>query len=239
MTVGLNAPVGAAWRLLEGYEPVLGGYDEMVVGPDRPRAQYETIVTSLETIGRHELASRWENAKQTVRDNGVTYNVYGDPQGADRRWELDMMPLVMSAAEWTALETALVQRTRLFNAILADLHGPQRLLRERELPADLVLGSPSFLRPCHGIVPPGGVMLHLHAVDLARASDGRWWVLSDRTQAPSGAGYALENRIVLSRSLPEAFRDCRVHRLAGSSARFARRSRPSRRRDAASRTSCC
>jgi uncharacterized circularly permuted ATP-grasp superfamily protein/uncharacterized alpha-E superfamily protein len=187
----------------------------MIVGTAAPRDHYRSFVTSLEAIGRHELASRWERARQDIRDNGVTYNVYGDPQGADRRWELDMMPFIMSAAEWRDLETALVQRTRLLNLVLADLYGAQRLLRERELPPDLVLGNPAFLRPCHGIDVPQQVRLHLHAVDLARSPDGRWWVLADRTQAPSGAGYALENRIVLSRSLPEPFRDCRVHRLAG------------------------
>ena len=97
-----------------------------------------------------------------------------------------------------------MQRTRLLNLILADLYGPQRLLRERLLPPALVFANPAFLRPCHGIaVPQRHLHLHLHAVDLARSPDGQWWVLADRTQAPSGAGYALENRIVLSRSLPE------------------------------------
>ena len=97
---------------------------------------------------------------------------------------------------------------------MSDLYGPQRLLRERQLPPSLVFGNPGFLRPCHGIAVPRGIHLHLHAVDLARSPDGQWWVLADRTQAPSGAGYTLENRIVLSRSLPEAFRDCQVQRLA-------------------------
>jgi uncharacterized circularly permuted ATP-grasp superfamily protein/uncharacterized alpha-E superfamily protein len=215
VSTGINTPAAAPWHPLEGYEGAPGAYDEMIAGPATPRDHYRSFVASLEAIGQHELASRWERAKQAIRDNGVTYNVYGDPQGADRRWELDMMPFIVSASEWRALETALVQRTRLLNAVLADLYGPQRLLRERELPPDLVLGNPAFLRPCHGIDVPRQVRLHLHAVDLARSADGRWWVLADRTQAPSGAGYALENRIVLSRSLPEPFRDCRVHRLAG------------------------
>ena len=164
--------------------------------------------------GRDEFTSRWEGARRSIRENGVTYNVYGDPQGVDRPWELDMVPLLISPAEWAGLETALIQRTRLLNLILADLYGPQTLLGSGLLPPSLVLSNPAFLRACHGIPVPHGMYLHLHAVDLVRSPDGQWWVLADRTQAPSGAGYALENRIVLLRSLPEAFRDCQVHRLA-------------------------
>jgi uncharacterized circularly permuted ATP-grasp superfamily protein/uncharacterized alpha-E superfamily protein len=202
------------WRLLEGYEPADGVYDEILSAPHSLRPHFEPFVRSVEAIGRHELASRWESAKRTLRDNGVTYNVYGDPQGTDRPWELDMMPLVMSAAEWSHLERALIQRTRLLNMVLGDIYGEQHLLRAGLLPPTLVLGNPTFLRPCHGIAVPHQIYLHLHAVDLARSPDGQWWALADRTQTPSGMGYALENRIVLSRSLPEAFRDCRVQRLA-------------------------
>lgn len=214
MTSVLNPQATVPWRLLDGYDPVAGAYDEMIAGPDAPRPHYAPFVASLESIGRHELASRWENARCALRDNGVTYNVYGDPQGTNRRWELDMMPLVISAAEWARLEVALIQRTRLLNLLLADIYGPQRLLREGALPAELVLANPAFLRPCHGVDVPRQVRLHFHAIDLARSSDGRWWVLADRTQTPSGAGYTLENRIVLTQTLPETFRDCRVHRLA-------------------------
>ena len=201
------------WRLLEDYRPPAGIYDE-VSGPGaRPHAHCETLVRSLERLGRHELSSRWEAAKRAIRDNGVTYNVYGDPQGVDRPWTLDMMPLLIEPGEWNRIEGALLQRSRLLNTILADLYGPQRLLREGWLPPSLVLANPSFLRPCHGVRVPNDVYVHLLAVDLARSPDGQWRVFADRAQAPSGAGYALENRIVLSRSLPEAFRDCHVQRL--------------------------
>jgi uncharacterized circularly permuted ATP-grasp superfamily protein/uncharacterized alpha-E superfamily protein len=201
------------WRLLEDYRPVAGVYDEVAGPGGRPRQHCETLVRSLEGLGRHELSVRWEDAKRTIRDNGVTYNVYGDPQGVDRPWTLDMMPLLLDPEEWSRIEGALLQRSRLLNTILADLYGPQRLLHEGRLPPSLVLANPSFLRPCHGVRVPNDVYVHLLAVDLARSPDGQWRVLADRTQAPSGAGYALENRIVLTRSLPEAFRDCHVQRL--------------------------
>ena len=186
----------------------------MVASPGVLRPHCEGFVRSIEALDQQEFASRWEGAKRSIRENGVTYNIYGDPQGVDRPWELDMVPLLISPAEWARLETALVQRTTLLNLILADLYGPQTLLGRGLLPPSLVFSNPAFLRPCHGIRVPHGIHLHVHAVDLARSPDGQWWVLADRTQAPSGAGYALENRIVLLRNLPEAFRDCQVHRLA-------------------------
>jgi uncharacterized circularly permuted ATP-grasp superfamily protein/uncharacterized alpha-E superfamily protein len=202
------------WRLLDGYHPLAGAYDEMVASPNVLRPHCDGFVRSIEALDQLEFASRWEGAKRSIRENGVTYNIYGDPQGVDRPWELDMVPLLISPADWARLEPALVQRTTLLNLILADLHGPQALLSTKLLPPSLVFANPGFLRPCHGIRVPHGIHLHLHAVDLARSPDGQWCVLADRTQAPSGAGYALENRIVLLRNLPEAFRDCQVHRLA-------------------------
>ena len=207
--------VGAPpWHLLEGYQPAAGVFDEMMIPPQQLRPHCAKFVHSLETLGRPELAARWETAKRAIRENGVTYNVYGDPQGMDRPWELDLIPQLIAPAEWRQLEAALIQRARLFNTILADLYGPQQLLLEGLLPPALVFANPAFLRPCHGIRVPNNIYLHLHAVDLARSPDGQWWALADRTQAPSGSGYALENRIVMSRTLPETYHDCHVHRLA-------------------------
>src|SRR5579859_5866196 len=202
------------WHLLEHYRLTDGVYDEMTAAPEALRSHCETFVSSLESLGREELAARWESARRNIRDNGVTYNVYRDPQGMDRPWELDMIPLLLPSTEWSQLEASLVQRAHLLNLILADLYGPQRLVRERLLPPALLFASPGFLRPCHNIKVAGGIHLHLHGVDMARSATGQWWALADRTQSPSGAGYALENRIVLRRGLPEAFRDCQVQRLA-------------------------
>ena len=201
-------------RLFEGYHLPDRVRDEMVAASGALHPHVEPFVRSLETLGRHELASRWDHAKRAIRDNGVSYNVYGHAQGMDRPWTLDMMPLLIPQEEWSRLEAAMAQRSRLLNLVAADIYGPQRLLHEGLIPPPLILANPAFLRPCHGVPVPHGVHLHLHAADVARSPDGQWWVLGDRTQAPSGAGYALENRIVLSRSLPEVFRHCRVQRLA-------------------------
>ncbi len=196
------------------YQPLAGFRDEMADDAVRPRPHWAGLVESLRALGHDELSKRWGRAQRIIRENGVTYNVYGDPLGIDRPWALDLLPLVLDAAEWNAVGDALAQRARLLERVLADLYGPQQLLREGLLPAEIVLAHPGFLRPCHGLVPAEERFLHLYAADLARAPDGGWWVLGDRTQAPSGAGYALENRIVLSRTLPEAFRESRAERLA-------------------------
>lgn len=200
--------------LFQGYSPHAKIFDESAAGPGLIRGHWRDFASAFEKLGPEELAARWENARKIIRENGVTYNVYGDPLGMDRPWELDMLPLLISADEWRKIEEGLMQRTRLLNAILQDIYGPQKLLREGLLPPSLVFANPGFLRACHGVPVIQNIYLHLHAVDLARSPDGQWWALADRTQAPSGAGYALENRIVLSRVLQDEFRDANVHRLA-------------------------
>jgi uncharacterized circularly permuted ATP-grasp superfamily protein/uncharacterized alpha-E superfamily protein len=204
----------SAASLIGSYGPSNGVYDESASEAGSPRSHWRHFLSVFETLGREELAVRWENARRIIREHGVTYNVYGDPQGMDRPWELDMVPLIIPPHEWRVIEAGLIQRARLFNLILADFYGPQRLLRDGLLPPALVFANPGFLRACHGLRVPQEIYLHLHATDLARSPDGQWWVLADRTQAPSGNGYALENRIVLSRILPDEFRDCQVERLA-------------------------
>jgi uncharacterized circularly permuted ATP-grasp superfamily protein/uncharacterized alpha-E superfamily protein len=186
----------------------------MLLAPRTLRPRWKTFASAVEGMGLEEWRRIQDQARRLIRENGVTYNVYGDPEGLDRPWELDPLPLVIDAAEWRHLEQGLVQRGRLLNAILEDLYGPQRLLKERLLPPELVFGHPGFLRPCIGLKVPRGAYLHIGAVELARSPDGAWWVLSDRTQNPSGAGYALENRMVTRRVLTQAFDECRVVRHA-------------------------
>jgi uncharacterized circularly permuted ATP-grasp superfamily protein/uncharacterized alpha-E superfamily protein len=168
----------------------------------------------LDSLGVEELTRRWEQARRLIRENGVTYNVYGDPQGMHRPWELDAVPLVIAPEEWEHLAAALAQRVQVLNAVLADVYGPQTLLRTGLVPPELVFAHPGFLRPCHNVRVPQNHYLHLYAADLMRASDGQWWVLADRTQSPAGAGYALENRLVLSRTLSDVFNESQVERLA-------------------------
>jgi uncharacterized circularly permuted ATP-grasp superfamily protein/uncharacterized alpha-E superfamily protein len=189
-------------------------YDELVAADGKVRPHWNPLVDSLSRIGHGGLLSRWQEGRRLLHDNGVTYNVYGDPAATDRPWPLDPVPLVIAAREWEGIETALRQRATLLNAVLADLYGPRRLLREDLLPPELVFRHEGFLRPCTGVSVPNDIYLHTYAADIARAPDGRWWVLADRTQAPSGAGYALENRLVSTRVLGDVFRTANVRRLA-------------------------
>lgn len=166
--------------------------------------------------GFHDLNRRTANLRRQIRDNGVTYNVYADANGPQRPWSLDLFPLMLSPQDWTQIETGIKQRTRLLNSVMADVYGPQNLLLQGLLPAALVQGHPGYLRAMQGVQPAGGVFLHIAAFDLARGPDGRWWVVSQRTQAPSGLGYLLENRLTISLLFPEAFREMKVKRLAAS-----------------------
>jgi uncharacterized circularly permuted ATP-grasp superfamily protein/uncharacterized alpha-E superfamily protein len=210
----ISADTIAAPPLIANYPQTPGVYDEMSGPGGILRPHWDTFISSLTALGSEELAHRWRTARQRIRENGVTYNVYGDPLGEYRPWSLDAIPLVIPHSEWAQLETGLIQRARLLNGILADLYGPQQLLRGGHIPPALVFANPAFWRPCHNVPVSGNRYLHLLAVDLARSPDGQWWVISDRTQAPSGAGYALENRIVLAETFPDLFRESQVQRVA-------------------------
>ncbi len=202
-------------KLLSGYKRSAGAFDELLAKDGEIFPHYAKLLGELEEFGAAELSRRADACQRFVNEHGITYNVYGDPRGMERPWQLDPIPFVIAPEEWRSLEVGLIQRATLLNKILADCYGAQDLIRSRWLSPALVFGQPDFLRPCHGIKMPGDIFLHFYAADLARSPDGRWWVVSDRTQIPTGAGYALANRLVTSRILPEPFRDNHVHRLAG------------------------
>lgn len=189
-------------------------YDEMLASDGGVRPHWQHLFSHLDAATPEEMRQRLNFADRRILENGVAYNVYADPDGTDRPWALDPLPLIIPSAEWAQIEAAVAQRARLLNAILGDLYGPRRLLGEGLLPPALVYGQHGYLWPCQGLRPPGDVWLHQYAVDLARSPDGRWWAIADRTQAPSGAGYALENRLIVSRVFPQLFRDLRVQHLA-------------------------
>ncbi|MEZ5646528.1 MAG: circularly permuted type 2 ATP-grasp protein [Burkholderiaceae bacterium] len=174
----------------------------------------------FEHIGHDGLADldrRAHNLQRQIRDNGVTYNVYADAAtGLQRPWALDLFPMIIGSQDWAHIETGILQRARLLNAVMADLYGPGELLRQALLPAALVQGHPGYLRGMQGIRPADDHWLHIMAFDLAHGPDGRWWVVGQRTQAPSGLGYLLENRIAVSRQFPKAFAGLRVQRLAAT-----------------------
>ncbi len=188
-------------------------FDELSADGVTPRSHWSSFIRSLSDLGADELEKRLARAQRRIRENGVTYNVYGDPQGISRPWKIDLVPLLIPADEWRFIEKGIIQRAEVLSLLLQDLYGQQRLLASGRLPAELIYANPAFLRPVVGL---GQKQAHLHllAVDLARSPDGQWWVLADRTQAPSGSGYTLENRTIVSDILPDLFRSNNVQRLA-------------------------
>jgi uncharacterized circularly permuted ATP-grasp superfamily protein/uncharacterized alpha-E superfamily protein len=200
---------------LETYQSDTRRYDELLDGAGDVRAHWRPLIDALASDGADAVRRGVELARRLIVENGVTYNVYADPQGRDRPWALDPVPILLTAAEWREIELGVAQRAQLFDALLADMYGPQRLLADGTVPAELPFGHPNFLWPCHGMTPAGGNWLHVYAVDISRSADGRWWALDDRTQTPSGPGYALENRQIVSRVFPDLLGDLGVRSLGG------------------------
>lgn len=210
MSADPESLVSASPSTLDRWPATSGSFDEARDHTGGLREHWKPVLTFLDRLGPEELRARAESAGRILRDHGNSCDDGGDTMGLDRPWELDVVPLVLPAEEWRRISEALEQRTLLLNHILADLHGPQQLVRDGLLPAAWLQGNPRFLRPCHGLVPAGGRHLTLHAVDLGRAPDGQWWVLSDRSEAALGWGYVMESRVILRRVLTDVFRDCHV-----------------------------
>lgn len=202
--------------------PQNGAWDETRDADGELRPIWNRYFRAMGELGPADVSLRWEEARRILRDNGVSHNVYADPRGADRPWQLDAIPHPMEEDEWRMLASGIAQRARLLDALLADVYGPQLCVTQGVLPASLVYANPSYLRPLQGARPRGGHWLHLYSCELARDPYGNWIVLADRTQSPAGAGYALENRVVLSRAFPEAYRAAQVQRLAPHFAKMRR-----------------
>ena len=201
-------------QFVAGYELLPGIFDEMMDDDGRVRAHWQPLLSMLANLGSEEINRRFAAADRYLRNSGVFYRVYEDAAGIERPWPLSHVPLIIEPGEWTQLEEGLIQRAELLEAVLADSYGPATLTGEGRLPAALIGGNPEFLRPLVGVAPPGGAHLRFYAVDVGRGADGKWWVLNDRAQAPSGAGYAIENRLALSRAIPDIYRTARVERVA-------------------------
>jgi uncharacterized circularly permuted ATP-grasp superfamily protein/uncharacterized alpha-E superfamily protein len=199
--------------LLTEVRPLLGAWDELRAGGERISPAWTSFLDAIGVLSPQELSARWDEARRLLRENGVSHNVYADPRGGDRPWQLDALPQVLSEEEWEPLANGIRQRARLVEAFLQDLYGPRQLVKLGLLPEELVHSNPGYLRPLAG-TGARHPMLHTYGCDLARGPDGTWRILADRTQSPAGLGYMLENRIVLSRTFPEAHRTCQVLRLA-------------------------
>src|ERR1022692_3462939 len=189
-------------------------WDELHLASGELRPHWQPLMASLDALGCDELAIRVENSRRILREHGVSCFSSQGGQERDVPWELDCIPFVVSAEDWRELEAGLVQRARLLNLILGDLYGVQHLVRDGLVPAPLIHANPDYLRACQAVRVPGVNYLHMYAADIARGPEGRWCVLADRTQIPSGFGFVLENRSVLSRVLGEVLQAVRPRSLS-------------------------
>ena len=189
-------------------------YGEAFFSPASPREHWQSLIAALDATGTDVLRKRQDRVGRMRHEDGATYNPFDDPAGRGTPWALEMIPLPLTAGEWAGIEAGLIQRARLLEQILADTYGPQNLLNDGCIPAALVFANPNFLRPCHGIQPAGNRFLSYYAADLVRGPDGRFRALRDYGANPAGLGYALENRIVISRVFPELYHQTQIRRLA-------------------------
>lgn len=204
-----TAPAGH-WDELQGGVPAAAGTPSF----SPLSAAWSDFMQHLPDVSPAALNARMAQLERQVHDNGISYNVYADADRPQRPWSLDLFPLMVDTLSWQQIATGVLQRMRLLEHIMADTYGPQKLLRGGQLPAALVQGHPGYLHAMQGVPPVGGQYLSLAAFDLARGPDGCWWLLSQRMQAPSGLGYLLENRQLVSRQFPQAFEAMPVQRLA-------------------------
>ncbi|MBR1222715.1 circularly permuted type 2 ATP-grasp protein [Bradyrhizobium sp. U87765 SZCCT0131] len=191
------------------YAPLPGIPDEFIGADGRPKPHWRELLDHLSANDRERSLAV---ARRHIRDLGISYRVGGETQ--ERIWPVSSLPLLIEESDWQAISAGIVQRAEMFEALLADVYGPARMVADGVLPAAVVAGSKEYLRPLSGVKPPGGRWLHLYAADIGRGPDGRWWVLNDRAQAPSGAGYALENRLAISRAYHTTYAGMNVQRLA-------------------------
>ena len=210
---GGGTDVVSPWLEYHGRREAVTGrrdlFDEMLGVDDAVRPQWAELVEGLREAGPGAMRSLQSRVSRLVDDHGITYNPIpthgGDSIPSAVRWGLDSVPLVVAADEWDRLEAGLVQRSTLLDAILTDIYGAQETIRRGLIPPELIFGNPGYLRSAHAITIPGPHQLFMHAADVARGADGQFRVVADRTQAPSGVGYALANRRVMSRAIPELF----------------------------------
>jgi len=189
--------------------------DELVDADGAVRPVWRTFLDHFRALDPEDVTRRFARGDQYLRDSGVFYRQYGAGVSVERPWPLAHVPVLIPEADWAEVSQGLIQRANLLEALMADLYGENRLVAEGHLPPGLIAGNAEWLRPMVGVRPRSGHYLHFISFEIGRGPDGNWWILADRTQAPSGAGYALENRVATSRVFSEIYAEQNVHRLAG------------------------
>ncbi len=213
MTTATTPTEGDVWQLL-GYQPLSNAFDEAITQDGTLRPHWRTLVQGLEQLGRSELDRRWKQGLDQIYRDGITFNPYDVESGSSRPWMLDPIPMVFAEPEWNQLSEGMRQRARLFESLLADLYGPQRLIKEKIIPPEFYFDNPVVFPAYHGLLSADQRPLCLFATDIARQPDGQWLATGDRTRAPFGLGYVLENRFIASQIFPIFFRRKIIRRIA-------------------------
>jgi uncharacterized circularly permuted ATP-grasp superfamily protein/uncharacterized alpha-E superfamily protein len=207
-----NAPLAA---FLQNYVPMEGVPDELLDDYGNVRPVWQNFIDFLSGLSTEDMEKRFARGDQYLRDAGVFYRQYDDEEGSsERNWPLSHIPILIEEQEWKEISRGLIQRADLLETIVQDLYGTNNLVANGHIPAELISGSPEWLRPMVGTKPRSGHFLNFTAFEIGRGPDGRWWVLGDRTQAPSGAGFAIENRMATSRIFPDFYARSNTYRLA-------------------------
>jgi uncharacterized circularly permuted ATP-grasp superfamily protein/uncharacterized alpha-E superfamily protein len=193
-----------------------GHYDELRLDGSTFRQPWAKLFSTIGPQALAQLADSARTVERVIAENGITYNVFVDKQDQARPWSLNPLPMLIEPEDWRHIEAGLSQRARLLNHVVGDVYHDRDLLASTYLPSALVLGNPGYLHAMQGVSVPDNIYLHVIAFDLARDDQGQWWVIGQRTQSPSGLGYVLENRLIISRLFPQAYRDMRVQHLASS-----------------------
>lgn len=209
----MSSPAVPAPASLPGYAGLPGRHDEAVAPDGSLRPAWARFIRTLGPDPLAALRAAGDHARRAIVEQDISLNIYSGEGSSAAAWPLDAVPLLLKDDDWTRLSDGLRQRARLFNHLLKDLYGPRRLLRSGAIPAALAMANPHYLRACAELGKGRQPFLHLYAADVARSPDGRWWVLQDGLDTPSGLGYALQNRLVVRQALPEAFAASPVRRL--------------------------
>lgn len=201
-------------QLFDSYAPPPDTFDEAISGEREPRPAWADLIKQLNSMGEGDLRKRWQQAQTQIQRDGVTFNPHDDGQDS-RPWMLDAIPMILADSEWSQMSSQLCQRARVLEALVKDLLGPQRLLKEKIIPPELLFGHPAWYPAYQDLNHKDDRILTYSVTDIARSADGKWWATGDRTRSPFGLGYVLENRIVTTRMLSGIFRQMPIRRLAG------------------------
>jgi uncharacterized circularly permuted ATP-grasp superfamily protein len=207
--------------LFDGYQPIPGAWDELFAGPGAVRPEFRRAAAALAEKTPAEFGQAQKLAERALLNQGVTFSVYSDQRGSEKIFPFCLVPRMVGAVEWARLERGLLQRVKTIELFLDDVYGSQRILKEKAIPAELVLGAKGYEPKLKGVRPPGGVRIHVAGIDLIRDPAGTYRVLEDNLRCPSGVSYVLENRLLSKRILPEAIDRARVQRVDTYPARLA------------------